>query len=231
MITSVAIVHDHLTTTSPLSGLLDPEGEFEIQAVFDNLEEASERLQRFPVDIAIIDLCMQIFRGLEFIALMTGLRKQIKCLVYTVFDDENTVFAALRAGASAYILKDAEPAILRQALHELSRGGSPLSARIAGKLLNYFRQSMPGEPQNYFLSPREKETLRLVSHGLLTKEIAHRLGIQRETVKKHLANIYNKLNVQNKIEALNKFYGPQSTSPGQKQMMEQGQGLTQVGLE
>jgi DNA-binding NarL/FixJ family response regulator len=126
-------------------------------------------------------------------------------MVCTIHDDDDTIFEALRSGASGYILKD--PITVEEiskAIHDLYNGGSPMTPFIARKVIGTFQKPAINDP-NSLLSLREKEVLELVAKGLLYKEIALKLEISTETVKKHLKNIYQKLHVQNKVEALNKF--------------------------
>ncbi|WP_217278657.1 response regulator transcription factor [Hymenobacter sp. BRD67] len=127
-------------------------------------------------------------------------------MVFTVYEDSDQVFAALAAGASGYLLKRTPPHKLVDSLLELRDGGSPMSASIARKLVATFQpaptpQEMPGE-----LSPREHDVLAALAKGLLYKEIAGQLGISVHTVRQHIHRIYQKLHVQNRTEALNKFF-------------------------
>lgn len=126
-------------------------------------------------------------------------------MVCSIHDDNDTIYEALKCGASGYILK--EPVTASEiciAIRNLYNGGSPMSPFIARKVISSF-QKPALQAQNLLLSTREKEVLELLAKGLLYKEIAEKLGVTHETVKKHLKNIYQKLHVQNKIEALNKY--------------------------
>ena len=130
---------------------------------------------------------------------------QTQFLVCSIHDDDDTIFEALKCGASGYILKDPVTAAeIIKAVRDLYNGGSPMSPYIARKVISTFQQPLIHDAHS-LLSHREKEVLEHLSKGLLYKEIAQQLGVGTETVKKHLKNIYQKLHVQNKIEALNKF--------------------------
>jgi DNA-binding NarL/FixJ family response regulator len=207
MVTSIAIIKDNPNLASGLACFLDSTGEFCVEAVYHRIGDAMGGLQQYPVDIVILDCYIQEHPSIRLIATLKSMGLKSKWLVYTVNDNEDIVFEALRAGANGYILKAADPIRLLEALRELVGGGAPLSPRITAKLLNHFQLLHGQESDQALLSQREKEILHLTSRGLLYKEIAKTLGIQRETVKKHLSKIYGKLNVNNKIEALNKFYG------------------------
>jgi DNA-binding NarL/FixJ family response regulator len=126
-------------------------------------------------------------------------------MVCSIHDDNENIFEALKCGASGYMLKDSIKAgEIITAIKDLHHGGSPMSPFIARKVISTFQKPVNQDPDS-LLSLREKEVLELLAKGLMYKEIAHQLGVGTETVKKHLQNIYQKLHVQNKIEALNKF--------------------------
>ena len=129
-------------------------------------------------------------------------------MMFTVYENDEKVFEALKAGASGYLLKNTGLLQIVEALRELYDGGSPMSANIARKLVNNFQEQMQDEaPADIsLLSIRENEILHLLSQGLLYKEIAEQLGISTSTVRQHIHRIYEKLHVQNRTEALNKAF-------------------------
>jgi len=124
-----------------------------------------------------------------------------------VYENDEKVFEALKAGASGYLLKNTGLLHLVEALKELHNGGSPMSANIARKLVSVFRDSAKDVGELESLSNRENEILKLLSKGLLYKEIADQLGISTNTVRQHIHKIYEKLHVQNRTEAINKALG------------------------
>ena len=128
-------------------------------------------------------------------------------MMFTVYENDEKVFEALKAGASGYLLKNTGLLQLIAALKELHNGGSPMSANIARKLVNLFQDEHVDEEPASGLSKRENEILLLLSKGLLYKEIADQLGISVGTVRQHIHKIYEKLHVQNRTEALNKAFG------------------------
>ena len=127
-------------------------------------------------------------------------------MMFTVYENDEKVFEALKAGASGYLLKNTGLIHMIEALKELHQGGSPMSANIARKLVNNFQQQGEKEhmPGIAVLSPRENEILRHLARGLLYKEIADELSISTSTVRQHIHRIYEKLHVQNRTEAINK---------------------------
>ena len=127
-------------------------------------------------------------------------------MMFTVYDDDDSVFEALQAGAMGYLLKKSSPAQFLEAIREIMDGGSPMSAQIARKLVNVFNRQTKPAPESDNLSKREREILELISKGFLYKEVAEKLFITTGTVKQHIHKIYEKLQVQNKTEAINKYF-------------------------
>jgi DNA-binding NarL/FixJ family response regulator len=129
-------------------------------------------------------------------------------LMYTMHDDDQRVFEALKAGANGYMLKSARPHDILTALRDLLQGGSPMSASIARKVVAQLRPAQQGSPLSEAkLSEREQEVLQLLAEGLLYKEIARRIGITEAAIKQHIHRMYGKLQVQNRTEAVNRFFG------------------------
>jgi two-component system NarL family response regulator len=121
-------------------------------------------------------------------------------MAHTVFDDRETVFSAIKAGASGYILKGSTPRDLIDALHTLAKGGSPMSPKIARKVIREFQDG--GVDDQYLLSHRETEIVKEIENGLTYKDIAAKLGISPHTVHTHIKNIYEKLHAKDRPEAL-----------------------------
>ena len=126
-------------------------------------------------------------------------------MMFTIYENSDTVFEALEAGASGYILKNSSPAKIVESLRELQLGGSPMNAEIAKKLVTRFqKQTFP--ENDYHLTPKEQKIIELMSKGYLYKEIAFELNNTVNTIKQHIRHIYEKLHVQNKAEAINRMY-------------------------
>ncbi|HEU4858862.1 MAG TPA: response regulator transcription factor [Chitinophagaceae bacterium] len=201
----VAIVEDNDHFRTALETIVRQEKDLTLTGSYTSAEKALSALEQSPPDIAIIDISLPGIRGTELIVRLKDKIRQTQFMVCTIHDDNDTVFEALKSGASGYILKDPVTAMeILKAIHDLYNGGSPMSPFIARKVIGTFQKPTINDV-NSLLSQREKEVLEQVSQGLLYKEIAIRLTISPETVKKHLKNIYQKLHVQNKVEALNKF--------------------------
>jgi len=167
----------------------------------------TEPLQETPAAFVILDLNTRHSHGVEWMRKLKNLRPSAKWLVCSLRDNE-MLFRALRKGGKAYFMQDNSPAAFRNMLNEIVHEGGPGPFSTVRESIGSVPRLLPKtKNRNRLLSGREREILHFISRGLLYKEIGQQLGIQKDTVKKHLAKIYEKLEVQNKIEALNKFYG------------------------
>lgn len=201
----VAIVEDNDQFRKALEAIINQEKDTELLGSYTSAEKALGALEQAPPDIAIIDISLPGMKGTELIVRLRDKLRHTLFMVCTIHDDNDTIFEALKCGAAGYILKDPVTADeIIKAIRDLYNGGSPMSPFVARKVIGTFQKPVINDV-NSLLSQREKEVLELVAQGLLYKEIALRLTISAETVKKHLKNIYQKLHVQNKVEALNKF--------------------------
>lgn len=201
----VAIIEDNDQFRKALETIIHQVKDTTLLGSYTSAEKAIIGLVQSPPDIAIVDISLPGMAGTELIVRMKEKIRNTQFMVCTIHDDDETIFEALKSGATGYILKD--PVTVEEiskAIHDLYNGGSPMSPFIARKVIGTFQKPAINDP-NSLLSLREKQVLELVAKGLLYKEIAIRLEISAETVKKHLKNIYQKLHVQNKVEALNKF--------------------------
>ena len=202
---SVSIIEDNDQFRTALEAIIAAQEEMSVVHAYPDAEKAYESILSAPPDIVIVDINLPGMRGTELIVLLKDKLPQTQFMVCSIHDDSDTIFEALKCGASGYILKDPVTANeIVKAIHDLYHGGSPMSPYIARKVIGSFQKPLINN-EHSILSAREREVLELLSKGLLYKEIANQLGITHETVKKHLKNIYQKLHVQNKIEALNKF--------------------------
>ncbi|MBI2729436.1 MAG: response regulator transcription factor [Sphingobacteriales bacterium] len=202
---TIAIIEDNEQFRRSLEAIIGTQNDFVLAATFDSAEKALPALLQNPPDIVISDISLPGIKGTALIVQLKDKLPQTQFMVCSIHDDNDTIFEALKCGASGYILKDPVTADeIIKAIRDLYNGGSPMSPYIARKVITTFQKPVMNE-EGFLLSTREKEVLELLSKGLMYKEIGEKLGITHETVKKHLKNIYQKLHVQNKIEALNKF--------------------------
>ena len=202
---TLSVVEDNDQFRNALEAIIQAQDDFALAGSYESAEKALQELMENPPDIVISDISLPGMRGTELIMHLKDKMQQTQFMVCSIHDDNDTIFEALKCGASGYILKDPVTAAeIVKAIRDLYNGGSPMSPYIARKVISSFQITTTHNEQA-LLSIREKEVLELLAKGLLYKEIADQLGVTHETVKKHLKNIYQKLHVQNKIEALNKF--------------------------
>ena len=202
------IVEDLQEVTDGLTAFMNLDKEIELVACFSTAEAAVKELPRLQPDIVIMDINLPGMSGIDCVQKVKAVSPTIQFMMFTVYENNEQVFEALKAGASGYLLKKTPLLEIISAIKELHNGGSPMSAPIARKLVTVFQeQQQQGNTVVFLLSPREKEVLDLTAKGLLYKEIAVQLGISFRTVRQHLHKIYEKLHVQNKTEAINKAYG------------------------
>ena len=159
--------------------------------------EAVELTSLHRPDVVLMDISMPSMGGLEATRRIVGAWPEIQVVVLTSFDDRSTVAEALDAGAIGYLLKDSDPATLREGIESAARGDSPLNPRVARVILSARREQRP-EPS---LTDREREILELLREGLANKEIAVRLGITVKTVKAHLSSLFQKIGVLDRTQA------------------------------
>lgn len=159
------------------------------------------------VDVILMDIQMPEMNGIETTRIISEHYPQIKIIMLTVLDDEESIFQAILAGANGYLLKDENPRVLLQSILSIVEGGAPMSSGIALKALRLLRNPIKPDEEKPDtkkpeLSPREIEVLNQLSKGMDYKQIAENLIISPSTVRKHIENIYSKLQAHNKIEAV-----------------------------
>lgn len=160
------------------------------------------------LDVALLDIDMPGLNGIELVEKIKNRFPSVQCLMCTIYEDNDRIFNALEAGASGYILKKSASRQILEAVHDIYQGGSPMSSEIARRVVQSFNKRKDRDTlQEFSLTNREQEILAQLEKGFLYKEIAHTLSISVETVRRHVHNIYEKLHVSNRTEALNKIAG------------------------
>ena len=205
---TICIIEDIIEIQKGLQNIIESDPQLRLLASFTNAEEAIETIPKLLPDVVITDINLPQKSGIDCISELKLQHPDIQFIMFTIYEDNDQVFDALKAGASGYILKNTPPDKILSSIIELYDGGSPMSPKIARKVLSTFNAVSESQVQN-LLSKREYEVLELLSKGHLYKEIADQLFISLSTVKRHLNHIYTKLQVQNKTEAVNKLYGKQ----------------------
>jgi DNA-binding NarL/FixJ family response regulator len=204
---SLAIVEDLSEVREGLNQFLSLNPEFKVLDTFKTAEEALYEIPRLKPDIVIMDINLPGMNGIECIRQVKSKSPSTQFMMFTVYENDEKVIDALKAGASGYLLKNTGLFELVESLKELYNGGSPMSSNIARKLVTIFREQQNEMTHVGILSNRENEILQLLSKGLLYKEIASQVDIAVGTVRQHIHKIYEKLHVQNRTEAINKALG------------------------
>lgn len=203
----IAIAEDNSFVRKATLQRLEPHTQIVVKYLANNGEELLQQLQKDArIDLVLMDLQMPNMNGIETTLQVKKLYPQIKVLVLTMFDDDEHLFNAIMAGASGYILKEDNSNQLFQSIMDTVTGGAAMSAGIALKTLNLIRNPLQPdiEINDYGLSKREIELLTQLKNGLTYEQIAANLFISYHTVRKHIENIYRKLHVNNKVDALHK---------------------------
>ncbi len=201
----VSIVEDLAEIRDGLSDLIRSDKELLMLDNFGDAESALEKLPKMNVDIVIMDINLPGMSGIDCIKQIKEKCPDTQFLMFTVYENDEKVLQALQAGATGYLLKRTKPQRILESIKELNDGGSPMSSNIARKLLHIFLDEKKVTKKE-ILTDRENEVLQLLADGLLYKEIAERLDIVHGTVRQHIHNIYEKLHVQNRTEAVNKYF-------------------------
>jgi DNA-binding NarL/FixJ family response regulator len=198
MAISVAIIEDNPQVRRSLSRYIGGAPGFRCACACASAEEAL---------IVLMDIQLPNKNGVACTALLKKALPSVPVMMLTVYEDTDTIFNALKAGASGYLLKRTDPAQVLEALTELHRGGAPMTGEIARKVIDSFHRSKPAEHPQDALTAREEEILDCLAKGFVTKEIADKLTISSATVRYHLRHIYDKLHVHSRVEAVIKHLG------------------------
>lgn len=204
----VTIVEDVLDIRTMLVDVISANPEFELLASYENGDAFLKSIGEHPHEVVLMDINMPGTNGIDCIRQAKAAHPGMQFLVCTVFEDHGHIFQALCAGATGYILKGTSNEKLFQAIRDIHSGGAPMSAVVARLVVNSFNKGdVLSVPETNRLSEREKEVLDLLSKGHRNKEIAAKLFVSTETVKTHLKNIYEKLQVNSRSAAVSVFSG------------------------
>jgi DNA-binding NarL/FixJ family response regulator len=203
----VAIVEDVPGTRESLGALIRRTSGMSCVAACASGEQAVRELPALAPDVVLMDIQLPGISGIQCAAQLKRLLPTVQILMLTTYEDSDLIFDSLRAGASGYLLKKMTVAEITRAIQQVHEGGSPMSVQIARKVVNHFQQLRKPDSEVEQLTPREQEILKLLAHGHYYKEIADQLGITTGTVGVHLHNIYEKLHVSSRTEAVVKWLG------------------------
>jgi len=203
----ILIVDDHEMVRNGLSVMMEREADFTVVGEAQNGKEAVEMVDKLHPDVVLMDLRMPEMDGVEAMRQIRATQDDVKFLVLTTYDSDEYIFDAIEAGAKGYLLKDASREELFRAVRTVHRGGSLIEpgvvSRVLDRLTELSHRAAQG-PDHLALSEREVEVLQLMAKGSANKQIASDLSITESTVKTHVANIFQKLEVSHRTEAVTK---------------------------
>lgn len=188
-----------------LSMMIQFTNQYELVSAFENAEKALSSISILDCDAVLMDINLPGDSGIECVRKLKKHNPDLLFLMCTSYEDDEKIFQSLSAGASGYILKTEGPINIIAALDELFEGGSPMSISIARKVVSSFSKFEIQNPEMESLTIRENEILDLIAKGLMNKEVAYQLDISVGTVRKHIQNIYEKLQVNTRVEAVNMY--------------------------
>lgn len=201
----IGIIEDEKQIRENVLALINGSEGFSCEHAFDNAEDAIKSIPKLNLDVVLVDIHLPGKTGIECIAELKPICKGTQFIIFTSFEDMESVFNSLKVGATGYLTKTTQPSKILDALVDVHKGGSPMSSQIARKIVNSFHVNEKNEELEK-LTSREQEILNLLSKGYRYKEIANEIFLSTETVRTHIRNIYIKLQVNSRTEALNKVF-------------------------
>lgn len=202
---TISLVEDNDQLRATLPRLLARVEDFQFLTAYANAEDALTGLPQERPDVVLMDINLPGLNGVECVRRLKPLAPDTQIIMLTVYEDTDNIFNALAAGATGYLLKRTPRAELIDAIRDVRRGGSPMTAHIARKVVQSFQRAGTSPQPTENLSEREQQVLDCLSQGLIYKEIADKLGISYETVHTYIRRIYEKLQVRTRTEAVAKF--------------------------
>lgn len=200
----IAIIEDDAEVREKLADLIRKKIASGMVKEYPDAESVIECIQEFDVDIALVDINLPGLDGISLIRQIKLYKPSIQCIVLTMYDQPGVVFEAIKSGATGYLLKSTPADRIIESIHEVHAGGSPISSRIARKIIDAFAERLNPNNSISLLSRREREILEQLGKGLMYQEIADLFFISLDTVRTHVRNIYEKLQVNSRDEALRK---------------------------
>lgn len=197
----VAIVEDNNTLRNSLTALLNHTEQLECVASLPNLLNIVSEMRKSQPHIVLMDIGLPHISGIEGVRTLKENFENIQVIMFTVFDDDEKIFEAIKAGACGYLLKKSSPEEITEAIISLYNGGAPMSASVARKVIESFQKVATSTKEDYQLTTRENELLHSLVEGLSYKKLAEKYFISISTVRTHIRHIYEKLHVNSKTEA------------------------------
>jgi len=208
----LAIVEDNTALRQSLEQLFNRTSNMKCVASLNNLLNVVSEFQKSQPDIVLMDIGLPAINGIEGVRTVKSNFESIQVIMFTVFEDDEKIFEAIRTGASGYLLKKTPPEEILEAIKELHEGGAPMSPSIARKVIQAFQVKPTTVLKDHQLTSREKEILYALVDGLSYRKIAEKYFVSIHTVRSHISSIYEKLHVNSKAQAVAKVLQPQQES-------------------
>jgi DNA-binding NarL/FixJ family response regulator len=201
----VAIVDDDEDIRASLAALIRRAPNFKLTGDYANAETALKEIPRHPPEVVLMDINLPGMKGYECVRQMKAARPEIQFLMLTVYEDSDSLFNSLKAGASGYLLKRTASAKLLEAIRDVHSGGSPMTPQLARRVVQFFSKPVGDNSTLATLTPGEREFLDQLANGYAYKEIAGRMNISIDTVRSYVRTVYEKLHVHSRTEAVVKY--------------------------
>jgi len=201
----VAIVDDDEGIRSSLAGLIRRSPEFKLTGEYPNAETALREIPRQPPNVVLMDINMPGMNGVQCVEQLKATLPSVQVLMLTVYEDSDSLFNSLRAGASGYLLKRTASARLLEAIKDVHAGGAPMTPQLARRVVQFFSKPVRADSIMAKLTPGEREFLDQLANGYAYKEIADRMKISIDTVRSYVRTVYEKLHVHSRTEAVVKY--------------------------
>lgn len=198
----VIYYEDNSNLREGISFLIQSTPQLELLATFSNADTVKVDTEELKPDVILMDIDMPGTNGIDAVAIVKAVSPATQVIMLTVFDNEEKIFNAIRNGASGYLLKHTPPSEIIESIFDVNKGGSPMTANVARKVLQYFQSQPKAHKQDYNLSDRELQIVKGLVSGYSYKAIASELFISIDTVRSHIRRIYEKLHVNSKTEAV-----------------------------
>ena len=203
--TTVAIIEDQKILRESLKKLISGDSNYSCLGVCSTAEEALRQVPLWKPEVVVMDIHLPKMSGIECTRRLKELCPQSSVLILTVYEDNESIFEALRAGARGYLLKRAVSDHILRAIQDVKEGGGPMTSHVARRVVESFNESTRDRNEEAILSAREKEILSQLTKGYSNKEIADKMSVSMSTVRTHLRHIYEKLHVRSRTEAAMKY--------------------------
>lgn len=204
---NIAIVEDDADICQSLEEIINANDDLHCVAVFSSAEEFISTFRHINVQVVLMDINLPGKDGIATVAEMKPVKPAVQYLMCTVYEEPEKTFESLCAGATGYLLKNCSAAKLYEAIHEIHKGGSPMSPQIARMVVSSFNKRQEVNAEYELLTGREKEILQYLSKGFQYKVIAEKMFLSIQTIRSYIRNIYEKLQVHTRTQALNKIFG------------------------